>query len=73
MRVSAESPRRAALPEAVAQQVLSAPRDYPMHLWELAEAGAATKARKAVRAVGQLQKRSSGSPPEWLVAAQASL
>ena len=57
MRVSAGGPRRATLPEAIAQQVLSAPRDYPVHLWELAETGSAAKARKAVRAVGIVARK----------------
>ncbi len=57
MRVRSDGPRRAALPEAVAKQVLEAPGDYPVYLWELAESRSALKARKAIKAVGLIARK----------------
>jgi NACHT domain len=44
------------LPEAVAREILSNSRAYPSFLWDAAERFASTKARKAVRAVGQVAR-----------------
>jgi len=45
------------LPEAVAGEVLANPRMYPCALWDTAERFASAKARKAVRAVGQVARQ----------------
>lgn len=44
------------MPEAVARQVLSNARDYPVSLWSIAESVANASARKAIRPVGKVSR-----------------
>ena len=55
-RMSAALLRRTALPDSVVQQVLAAPREYPVHLWDAAEAVASAQLRKRIRPVGTIAK-----------------
>ena len=56
-RVAAMLGRPVVIPEAVVQQVLAASRDYPVSLWESAEAIASAQVRKRIQAVGRIAKK----------------